>query len=1180
MSLLLRIKGFLPFLLIVFVNAFMDLGHKIIIQNTVFKAFDDQQQIILTAIVNALILLPFILLFTPSGWVSDRFKKPQVIRSCAAVAVVLALLITYFYYQGLFVAAFAMTLLMGAQSAIYAPAKYGYIREMVGKSELAIANGFVQAITIISILAGIFVFSIFFESSLTTSSDFQVEQILRDIAPLGWILVGLSVTEFLLASQLCRIRSKVNADLYVPETLGPDSNTSTLSINENIAEEFAAQQASFDWNNYLRGKCLKTNLKSIFAARNIWLSIIGLSIFWGISQVLLAAFPSHAKANLGMENTVLVQGLLAASGIGIALGSMFAGKASKRHIETGLIPVGALGVVIGLLILPQLTSPTEIALTFAFLGASGGIFIVPLNALIQFHAPEKTLGTVLAGSHWIQNLVMLSFLGITSAFAYWGINAIGLFWMLAILAIASTIYTLKQLPHSFVRYIVSCCFSGAYKVDVIGFNNLPSHGAALLLGNHISWLDWAMIQIACPRKVRFVMHRNIYQRWYLKWALDLAGVVPISSGNSKVALEEINAILKAGEVVCLFPEGGISRNGQISEFKRGFERCIDDVEGVIIPFYLRGLWGSRFSRSNAQLRKMRAGKLRRDIIVAFGQPLPINSKAETVKQHVSELSISAWKQYIEAHDSLAKSWISTAKKLGRSLCLADIQGGTKLSGYQALTGTLLLSNAINHCCKEQNIGLLLPSSCGGLLSNMAAVMAGKTLVNLNYTASQQALSDALSKAEIKTIITSQRFLTKLQQRGIEIDSVINQQRLVFVEDLLSTVSPLKKALYLGISILLPKTCISWLYTKPYTEAPAAILFSSGSEGSPKGVMLSESNILANIRQISDVLDTVEDDRILSTLPLFHAFGLTATGLMPMVEGIPAICHPDPTDTVTIAKGTYQFQATIMCATSTFLKMFTRNRRVQPLMMSSLRIVVAGAERLSTEVRTDFQQKFGKTIYEGYGTSETTPVASVNVPDRLDPVDWEVQIGNKPGTVGMPLPGSSFRIVDPDTLAPLPRGEAGLILIGGLQVMRGYLNDPARTEEVIEEIDGQRWYRSGDKGYLDQGGFLVIVDRYSRFAKIGGEMISLSAVETALATVLPEDTDFVASNIPDPTGKGEKIALLIENDGIDPEKIKATIRQSGMQPLMQPKVIILTERIPRLATGKIDFQSAKKLIQDS
>jgi acyl-[acyl-carrier-protein]-phospholipid O-acyltransferase/long-chain-fatty-acid--[acyl-carrier-protein] ligase len=241
------------------------------------------------------------------------------------------------------------------------------------------------------------------------------------------------------------------------------------------------------------------------------------------------------------------------------------------------------------------------------------------------------------------------------------------------------------------------------------------------------------------------------------------------------------------------------------------------------------------------------------------------------------------------------------------------------------------------------------------------------------------------------------------------------------------------------------------------DSPAAILFSSGSEGIPKGVMLSHRNIMSNLKQVSDILNVDDQDIIMGILPLFHAFGLTVSTFMPMVEGLPIICHPDPTDTVNIAKAIAHYRVTILLGTATFLRLYIKNTRVHPLMLESLRLVVAGAEKLSHEVREAFKLKFNKDIYEGYGATETTPVASCNVPDFLDVNYWSVQTGNKVGTVGMPLPGSSFRIVDPVSLQELPTGEDGLILIGGTQIMLGYLNDPLKTQQAIIQIDGRRWY---------------------------------------------------------------------------------------------------------------------------
>ncbi|BAO44172.1 acyl-[ACP]--phospholipid O-acyltransferase [Thiolapillus brandeum] len=967
------------------------------------------------------------------------------------------------------------------------------------------------------------------------------------IAPIGWILVICSVAEFLF----------------------------TLRLPATPAE---APDLAFQIGSYASGGYLRNNVRKLLDNRSIWLSIIGLSVFWGISQVVLAAFPAYAKEHLGETNTVVIQGLMAASGIGIIIGSLIAGQASRRSIETGLVPLGALGIVASLFFTPQLDSNLLLGLDFLLLGVAGGLFIVPLNALIQFHAPDRELGTILAGNNWVQNIVMLAFLGLTVAFAITGMNSTGLFHLLTFTALAGALYTVWQLPQSLVRYVIGRLFAGGYRIRVMGFENLPGQGGVLMLGNHISWLDWAMLQIACPRPIRFIMDRNLYQRWYLKWFLDFFGVIPIAPGHSREALAQIGDLLRKGEVVCLFPEGAISRNGQLGSFRNGFERAVkelSDNDGVILPFYLRGLWGSRFSRASRQLQDNRHDRLRREVIVAFGKPLPLHSSAIQVKHQVSELSVSAWEEHTHSLEPLALRWLRTARRRGSANAVAEARGGKPLSARRFMTAVLAFSRLIRKRSPEQNIGLLLPTSSAGLITNMAVLLLGKTLVNLNFTASPAALQSSLDKAEIKSIYTSRQFLKKLQRKGVDLSPLFTHVEVYYLEDLAGEIGSGLKWFLLICATLLPA---SWLYAlfgrRVSLEDPAAILFSSGSEGAPKGVMLSQRNILANILQVSDVLDTRADDCIMATLPLFHAFGLTVTGLMPLVEGIPAVCHPDPTDVLNIAKGIYRHQGSILCATSTFLRLFTANRKVHPLMLESLRVVVAGAERLSPEVRDAFKLKFGKEIYEGYGSTETTPVASVNIPDRLDPNTWKVQIGHKPGTVGLPLPGGAFRIVDPDTLENLPTGEDGLILFGGAQVMLGYLKDREKTESVIVEMDGHRWYKTGDKGHLDEDGFLTIVDRYSRFAKIGGEMVSLGGIEAALNPLLPEGVEILAVSIPDGR-KGEKLVLL-HSGGMSNDELKKLIRSSSLNPLARPSLLVPVEAIPKLGSGKNDFSTAGKL----
>lgn len=1143
---LLHIKGAWPYLVAIFLNAFVDLGHKIVIQNTIFKSYDGTTQVVLTALVNGLILLPFILLFSPAGHVADSYPKVRILRISAWAAVAISLGITAAYYQGWFWLAFAMTLLLAIQSAFYSPAKYGLVKGLFGKPRLAEANGLVQAITIGAILAGTVAFTALFEARI--SADAQTpEQLLSQIAPLGWLLVLNSLIQLVTLYRL------------------------PLDTTQR-------SDAPLTWQRYIKGTALKDNLQIIARQPVIRLSIIGLATFWSVGQVMLAAFPAYAKDALSIDNTLVLQGILAASGIGIALGSLLASNLSRNRIETGLIPVGAIGVAVGLWCLPLFTTPTTQAVNFVFIGIMGGLFIVPLNALIQFHAADNELGTVLAANNWIQNIAMLGFLVLTALFAWAGVDSLYLLLLIAAVAMVGGGYTVIKLPQSLVRFLLSFLLTRRYRVDVHGLENLPAQGGVLLLGNHISWVDWAMVQIASPRPVHFVMLKSVYQRWYLRWFFKALGCIPIERGSTaENALADVADQLNAGEVVCLFPEGAISRNGQLGEFRRGYERAckMANPDVKIVPFYLRGLWGSQFSRSSSKLKELRNAPLHRSVVVAFGKPLAKDTPADVLKRRIFEQATHSWHHAVDELPTLAEAWIRSVKRGPSEPSLKDTIS-PPLNASQALTASLLIAKRIRKLNPGQNVGLLLPTSSAGVLTNMATLLAGKTVVNLNYTASQTALASALAQAEIGTVFTSRRFVEKLAQRGLNVSQLLENTQTIYLEDVKASIGSIERASTWLAVRLLPTWVLQRLFCHSNdADATAAILFSSGSEGEPKGVMLSHRNLMANIKQTSDVLNTQSNDVVMGSLPLFHAFGLTVTQLLPLIEGLPLVCHADPTDAPGIAGAVAKHKATIMFGTSSFLRLFARSQKVHPLMLESLRIVVAGAEKLDKNVRESFALKFHKPVYEGYGATEIAPVASVNLPDAMGVHYQQVQRGSKLGTVGMPLPGTSFKIVNPENYDELPTGEAGMILISGPQVMQGYLNDPQRTTAAIKELDGQRWYVTGDKGFIDEDGFLTLIDRYSRFAKIGGEMISLSAVEAAVKATLDDQQNvLMAVNIPD-SRKGERIVLLSETP-LDAKAVKAAMQANGDQPMMIPSHWLTVETIPHLGSGKADFAGAKRL----
>ena len=732
----------------------------------------------------------------------------------------------------------------------------------------------------------------------------------------------------------------------------------------------------------------------------------------------------------------------------------------------------------------------------------------------------------------------------------------------------------RRLLWALMRLVLAIILRQRYRVEVVGLARLPAHGAVLLAGNHVSAIDWALLQLASPRPIHFFLPRVAQERWWWRSFMRAFGAQRAGARQDG----QIRALLAQGAVVGVFPEGAISRTGQLGEFQRDYAAAVEGLSVPVVPFYLRGLWGSTFSLSTARLRVLRSRGLRKRIICAFGASLPAPVPADALKRHVFELSIEAWEQHTQHLDSIPARFIHTMKRVRGAMAIADTLNGP-LSGYRLLTGVILISRLIRRLCREERVGLLLPTTNGGAIANLAAMLCGKVVVNLNYTASEASVQAAIAKASLRTVFTSTRFLDRLEKRGIDGLALLAGTTVHRLEDFAGKIPGHQRLLTLLQVVLLPATLLKLLYlTRVSPQQVAAILFSSGSEGSPKGVMLSHRNILANAEQISDLLNSEDGEVLVSTLPIFHAFGLTATILAPLVEGVPVVCHPDPTDAVGVAHTVAQYRGTVLFGTSTFFRLYARNPRVHPLMFETLRLVVAGAEKLATDVREVFRMRFGKEIFEGYGATETTPVASVNVPDRLDTTTWAVQLGHKPGTVGMPLPGSSFRIVDPDTLAALPVGTDGLILIGGTQVMLGYLEDPVRTAQAIVELDGKRWYRTGDKGHLDEDGFLTIVDRYSRFAKIGGEMVSLTAVEEEVRRILGDpELDLCAVNLPD-ARKGEIILLLVSGDSGDGDSLRRRLLDGGLHALMLPAEYRRVDDVPKLGSGKTDFAAARALAE--
>jgi len=1135
-------KGSIAYIFVIFFNTIVDLGDKILLQNTIFKVYNGSEQVILTAFVNALILLPFIMFFTPSGFLSDKYPKDKILKYSSIAAFIIILFIMITFYVGYFELALFMTFLLATQSAFFSPAKYGYIKEFFGKKYLTQANAIVQAVTIVSILLSSLLFSYLFEKSLTNDIK-TTSEILHQIYPITFLLIVFSILQIILVKKL-----------------------PTITKENNLLK--------FDIKKYITAQYLKDNIKLSFSNPVIGRSIIGLSIFFAISQVILAIFATHLKEVTGETNTLIPQAIMAISALGIASGALFSSKVSYNYIETGFLPISSTGLLFTTLVISNTTSYYLLGTMFFLFGFFGGIVLVILNSLIQYRAEDKHLGRILATNNFVQNTFMLLFLILTILAAFNTISTTTIFWILSFLLFVVTIYTLVHLAPYFIRVILKTIAKYRYKFNIYGMKNIPENGPALLVGNHVSWIDWLIVIASTPRKVSFVIEKSIYEKKLLKPIFKFFGLIPISSRVSKTAFKKIQEALDQGKLVVLFPEGTITRHGHLTTFHKGFEVILKNKQIPIIPFYIRGLWGSRFSYASAKQKKQFKNS-KRVVDITYGKPLSSTIKAEELKQEVQTLSYNSWQKYVETFKPIPNTWLKMAKKRKNLLSVAD-STGVQLSNHKLLAVVKTFSKLIDkHSHHDGNIAVIMPSSVGGVIVNMAIFMLGKKIINLNYTANKKALDAAVEKADITTILTSKLFIEKLQAKGIDLTDFLEDKNILYIEDLKKDVKKVDVIKNLLLIKTLPTFILEKLWIKDVDiDDTAAILFSSGSEGSPKGIELTHKNLLTNIKQFTSLLNLLEEDVVISSLPIFHVFGLTVCTLAPLTEGTPFICQADPTDAEGIGKLTVKYSGTLLFGTSTFFRIYTKSKKLLPLMFNSVRFVVGGAEKLSFEVRDEFKKKFGLDIYEAYGATETSPGISSNIPDKLNPGYWELQKGNKFGTVGQPFPGTICKIVDPETYEELEFEEEGMIIVAGPQVMKGYLKDPQKTAQSIIQKDGSRWYITGDKGKIDKDGFLTIVDRYSRFVKIAGEMVSLGAVEEEIKKIIDSDIHIIAVGLPD-SKKGEKIVLLYHGD-IDKDELKKIIRSSSLNPLMYPANYFYVEEMPVLGSGKADFKKAKEV----
>jgi acyl-[acyl-carrier-protein]-phospholipid O-acyltransferase / long-chain-fatty-acid--[acyl-carrier-protein] ligase len=824
----------------------------------------------------------------------------------------------------------------------------------------------------------------------------------------------------------------------------------------------------------------------------------------------------------------------------------------------------------------------SIAWLLAGLGFFGGFFIVPVNAILQHRPAEDKKGGVLAAAN------LLSFVGIFGAsFVYFLLTSsakLGLislphlrpesvFLVSGVFTLAATIYIVLLLPHWLVRLVLWMVTNTIYRIRVVGRDNIPEKGGALFVSNHLSFVDALLLTASTDRFIRFIMFADIYNHPLIHPLAKLGRAIPISSAlrprDMIKSLREASETINQGGIVCIFAEGQITRIGQLLPFRRGMERIMKGISpestAPIVPVHLDGVWGSIFSFEKGRFLWKLPRKIPYPVTISFGKPMPASSTPFEVRQAVQELHTDAYALHKRFMKPLHRRFIGTARRHPFRFAMAD--GRTQnVSFFSALTKTIFLARRLRKVWAGQKmVGILLPPSVGGALVNLAALMLGKIPVNLNYTASNESSASVANQCEIKTVITSQAFLEKVP---LEVPG-----EKFLLEEVGKHPGTLERLGAVFMAVFLPKRILELalgVKKKVGLDDLATVIFSSGSTGEPKGVMLSHYNIGSNIEQMGQIFSLGGQDRILGILPFFHSFGFTGTLCLPAAMGLGAVYHPSPLDARVIGALTQKYAATFLLATPTFLQAYIR--RCEPEDFGSLQYVMAGAEKLPERVAQAFEDRFGIRPYEGYGATECAPVVSVNARDFRAP--GFRQVGAKRGKIGHPLPGVSVRIVNTESGEPVPMGGSGLLLVKGPNVMVGYLGNEKKTAEVLQ--DG--WYHTGDIATVDEDGFLSIADRLSRFSKIGGEMVPHIKVEDKLHEVMDlTEQKFVVAGVPDEK-KGERLIVLHTLSGEQAKEAAEKLAQTDLPALWRPRAnqFANIEAIPYLGTGKLDLRKIKEL----